>query len=204
MSENSTLDGVAFTVDDEPAQNRKKLMLLIGAGLVLALLAVKFLLLGGSGDTATPVLVGAPKARPAASAPTASPTPVAVVPASFTDAVGVDPFKPLAQEPVVAPPAPPPPPPSPSPTPVATQAPPTVVVLTAPSAGPQTITFKAFEADGSAHVTVNSVVYEVAAGQTFADRFKFNTKNAAKPACGDFLYGESTFTLCAGEQRTFG
>lgn len=199
MSENPMLDGVAFTVDDPPAQNRQKLVLLIGAALVVAVLAVKFLLLGGGDSTvASPPPVMTKKAAPAASG-TPSPSAAAVVPAAFTDNVGADPFKPLVEPP---PPSAAPAAPAPTLAPPPAQAP-TVVVVNQPTPGPQTLTFKQIEADGSAHVTVDGAVYEVAKGQDFASRFKYTGPGTADPSCAGFVYGESSFTLCAGDSRTF-
>ena len=49
-----------------------------------------------------------------------------------------------------------------------------------------------------ARVQVGSTVYTVAAGQTFATSYKVVSPRPAP--CGQFLYGDSPFSLCEGEQ----
>jgi len=48
-----------------------------------------------------------------------------------------------------------------------------------------------------AHVRVGSTVYDVGVGDTFAVSYK--VLSLTKP-CGQFLFGDSSFQLCAGEE----
>ena len=50
-----------------------------------------------------------------------------------------------------------------------------------------------------ASVRVNDTVHEVAQGATFAGRYQAVTLSVAD-GCGQFLYGDSSFRLCEGEE----
>jgi hypothetical protein len=50
-----------------------------------------------------------------------------------------------------------------------------------------------------ANVRVNSTVYKVGVGETFADRYKVLSLDQSSE-CGRFLFGDSAFRLCRGEQ----
>ena len=59
--------------------------------------------------------------------------------------------------------------------------------------------FDVFDQGGvtMARVQVGSTVYTVAAGQTFATSYKVVSLSGT---CGQFLFGDSPFSLCEGEQ----
>jgi hypothetical protein len=65
----------------------------------------------------------------------------------------------------------------------------------------QTVAVLGIFADSSgkprAHVRVRSTVYNVGAGDTFAVSYEVVS---LKDRCGQFLFGDSTFQLCAGEE----
>jgi hypothetical protein len=68
-----------------------------------------------------------------------------------------------------------------------------------PSAGTTVALIDVFDQGGvtMARVQVGSTVYTVAAGQTFATSYKVVSISGT---CGQFLYGDSPFSLCEGEQ----
>jgi hypothetical protein len=68
-----------------------------------------------------------------------------------------------------------------------------------PSAGTTVALIDVFDQGGvtMARVQVGSIVYTVAAGQTFAVSYKVVSISGT---CGQFLYGDSPFSLCEGEQ----
>lgn len=68
-----------------------------------------------------------------------------------------------------------------------------------PSAGTTVAVIDVFDQSGTtvAVVQVGSTQYTVAAGQVFATNYKVVSINGA---CGQFLYGDSPFSLCKGEQ----
>jgi hypothetical protein len=68
-----------------------------------------------------------------------------------------------------------------------------------PSAGTTVAVIDVFDQAGTtvAVVQVGSTQYTVAAGQVFATNYKVVSINGA---CGQFLYGDSPFSLCKGEQ----
>ncbi len=68
-----------------------------------------------------------------------------------------------------------------------------------PSAGTTVALIDVFDQGGvtMARVQVGSTVYTVAAGQTFATSYKAVSISGT---CGQFLYGDSPFSLCEGEQ----
>ena len=68
-----------------------------------------------------------------------------------------------------------------------------------PSTGTAVALIDVFDQAGvvMARVQVGSTVYTVAAGQTFATSYKVVSLSGT---CGQFLYGDSPFSLCEGEQ----
>jgi hypothetical protein len=92
---------------------------------------------------------------------------------------------------------------SPSPSPTGTASPtPTGTPTTPPDAvvGGTTIRLVDVFTDGGVEkilVTVNGTGYEVAQGETFADRFRVLDITGQ---CATLLFGDSRFTLCEGEQ----
>lgn len=68
-----------------------------------------------------------------------------------------------------------------------------------PSAGTPVALIDVFEQDGQTlvRVQVGSTVYTVAAGQTFATSYKLVSVSGT---CAQFLYGDSPFSLCEGEE----
>jgi hypothetical protein len=68
-----------------------------------------------------------------------------------------------------------------------------------PSAGTTVAVIDVFDQGGvtMARVQVGSTVYTVAAGQTFATSYKVVSLSGT---CGQFLFGDSPFSLCEGEQ----
>jgi hypothetical protein len=75
----------------------------------------------------------------------------------------------------------------------------TSATTTAPSQNPAPAkTIALVEVDGTtAKVQVGGTVYTVSAGQTFATSYKLVSLSGN---CGAFLFGDSSFSLCTGEQ----
>jgi hypothetical protein len=76
---------------------------------------------------------------------------------------------------------------------------PTTTTAQNPAAGTSVVLVDVFDAGGTtqARVQVGSTVYTVAAGQTFATSYKVVSLSGT---CGQFLYGDSPFSLCEGEE----
>lgn len=95
--------------------------------------------------------------------------------------------------------------PAPTPSPTAPAPGPTTPAPTAPAPGPApapgvaVALLEVFEQDGAlrARVQVGSTVYTVGPGDTFATSFRVVSLAGT---CGQFLYGDSPFQLCEGEQ----
>jgi hypothetical protein len=83
--------------------------------------------------------------------------------------------------------------------PGATPIDPTTPASPDPSAGTTVAVVDVYDDAGTtlARVQVGSTVYTVAAGQVFATSYKVV---ALSGTCGQFLYGDSPFSLCEGEQ----
>jgi hypothetical protein len=195
-----------------PSSNRRMTIILVIGGVLVAMLAAFNLLGGGGGDdssttsdTVPPAATtpspgagegGTPAAAPATPAP-AAPT----LPNQEFDVFATrNPFEPAIQivsettpveEPTTTPPAggtapAPTEPPAGSPE---------------PSAGTTVALIDVFDQNGvtMARIQVGSTEYTVAAGQTFAVSYKVVSLSGT---CGQFLYGDSPFSLCENEQIT--
>jgi hypothetical protein len=195
-----------------PSSNRRMTIILVVGGVLVALLAA-YNLLGGGGDDSgttsdtippaatTPSTVagggGTPAAAPAAPAPAAPALPnqefdVFATRNPFEPAIQVvSETTPIEDTPAaggVTPtePAPTEPPPTGSPEPTTGT---TVALLDVFDQGGVTM----------ARIQVGSTQYTVAAGQTFAVSYKVVSLSGT---CGQFLYGDSPFSLCENEQIT--
>ncbi len=196
------------------SSNRRVLIILGVGGVLVALLAAFNLLQsggddGGSGSNGAEV---APTASQTAgndgtattTTPTPTPTTTPAAPSlpsgdSFDSFTNRNPFEPAVVVTQATTPT------SPSPdesasagTPPATSAP-TNPGSDQPAAGTTVALVEVFDQAGTttAVVQVGSQQYTVAAGQVFATSYKVV---AISGTCGQFLYGDSPFTLCQGEQ----
>lgn len=198
MSETTSLPFVSAMEAEVEVEgpDRRRLLLLIAVGVLLAALVAYFVavrLLGGGHPAAGSVK--APVHRGAAAAAVAKPK---VVPKTFTDVVGRDPFAPLVTPPAAktaststvttANPAAP----AASPAPAAV-APPTTAGLT---------TFKVLSVSGnSSTVLVDTKKYTVNTGQVFAGTYRL--LKTSDGSCGSFSHGEMRFNLCEGQTFIF-
>lgn len=182
--------------EPEGGSNRTKLFVGAGAGLVLVLLVV-FVLLpmlsGGDDSTATPLGVKRPaaaakgkskapavQAKPAAKPPT-------VIPPTYNDIVGRDPFKALWVKPAPA-----------APTGTGFNAAPSTGGA-AQVGGQRVALLDVYAKDGKtfAQTKVGDTVYTTPVGSVFATNYKVLS---ASGSCGSFLYGDEAFTLCEGQE----
>jgi hypothetical protein len=196
-----------------PAGERRRLMVLGGIlGLLLAVFAAKTFLVSDTNTTTRSTATSAskpfrtPKKRHAVSprkgaAAAATPTTAAPVnqapPDTFQVYATKNPFEPVIQveAPTTAPSGG-----------SATTAPPagattTTIPSNQPPAGQSVVLIDIYhDSNGveKAHVQVGSTVYVVAEGQTFANG-AYRVVSLDDP-CGQFLYGDSPFRLCVGEQ----
>jgi hypothetical protein len=190
-----------------PANNRRITIILIVGGVFVALLAAVNLMGGGGGggeagddSTITPAATAAGGAL--ATPPTTAPAPAPSLPNEQFDAFATrNPFEPAIQvtedidtgtEPIDS-----------GTDPGTATPPPDTAPPRASSPDPTTGTVVAlidvFDEGGitMARIQVGSTVYTVAAGQTFATSYKVVSLSGT---CGQFLYGDSPFTLCENEQ----
>jgi hypothetical protein len=161
-----------------PAADRRRLTVLLGVGaaLILVLLVVPRLLSGGGGSD----LGSAPVASTTTTTAVAAPAEPAAV---RTDTK--DPFRPL-----VAPRAP-----DPAAPPVAAKAP-------AKSSVRLVDVYVDPAGKATAKVKLDGADLAVKDGQQFAGSYRvLNLDVAAR--CGNFLFGDQPFSLCAGEQTSF-
>jgi hypothetical protein len=133
--------------------------------------------------------------------PTPEPTPV---PETFEVFTARDPFQQLAQPAVAAPPAAPTAPPAdPTAPPADPTAPPADPDAPPPDAEVGATRVRLVDVfvddDGvqKVLVTVNGTGHEVAEGEEFAGRFRVLD---ISPPCATFLFGDSRFVLCMGEE----
>lgn len=171
-----------------PAAPRRTLFVVLGLAFALVVVGAAFFLLfsGGSEEVATgPVTQGKPSAAPSGqpAPPVSAP---AVVPPTFSDNVGTDPFEPAV--------AAPPPAPADSPAPSSGASAPagTTVVLGLTQVADNLT---------SVNVTVDGVaVNGLTVGKSFASSFKvYAIFNAT---CAGFLYGDESVALCEGDTAT--
>lgn len=214
MTETPTFPFDAPTDVVEPVEesgDRRKLLLLIGAGVVIAALLGYFLvmpLLGGGSPTPTALVPPASRPRPV---PTASATP-RPIPQTFAGVIGRDPFKPLVSPPVVAAPG------SGTTTTTATgttipSAAPSTAPTTAPSTAPTTaqvtppstpgmITFKLLSITAnSATVSVDGKTYTWTVGKVYLGSFKLLSTGSVGD--GSFLYGDMPIHISTGQTYIF-
>lgn len=194
-----------------PGNNRRMTIILVVGGVLVAMLAAYNLLGGGGGDedpgTALPPPIttvdghGGAQTGPAGTPSTTAPGAPALPNAEFDVFATRNPFEPAIQ--VVDETTPTDtgdtgstgagstPPPT---TPPATGSP-------EPSAGTTVALLDVFDQGGvtMAQIQVGSTQYTVAAGQTFAVSYKVVSLSGT---CGQFLYGDSPFSLCENEQIT--
>ncbi len=217
MTETPTFpfDAPADVDQVEESGDHRKLLLLIGAGVVIAALLGYFLvmpLLGGGSPTPSALVprVSRPRPVPTASAP---PRPI---PQTFAGVIGRDPFKPLVSPPVVAAagsgttstPGTGTITPSTAPSSAPTTAPssaPTTRPTTAPATPPSTdgmITFKLLSITvNTATVSVNGKTYTWTAGKVYLGSFKLLSTGSVGD--GSFLYGDMPIHISTGQTYIF-
>lgn len=189
------------------AEPRKRLPLLVGAGVALGLvlfLVTKMMGGGGDDETVAPSAATATTPTTAAAAAPATPAPAETVEVFTTK----NPFLPLrtaatgGSAPAAA-----------SPAPAAVASPGGVVAsptggTAAPAAGaaagPQTTRVSLLDmvTEGNrlvANVRVNDTVSKVATGDTFATSFKVVSLDWPQ-RCGRFVFGDDQFRICKGEE----
>jgi hypothetical protein len=179
-------------VEEAAGSDGRRRVLMIAAPLAALLLLVAGYLLffsgGSSSDTQSFV---APKAHPRTGAVTQpgaqAPAPAAqvpAVPATFSGAVGRDPFQAL-----IVPPPPPPPP-----APVA----PTTATTTATASGTSgtMVTLAKVDSASQVEMSVAGAPYTAKVGEVFATTYKVLTINGS---CATFLNGDQQFALCQGQ-----
>ena len=189
------------------SNNRRVTIILIVGGVVVALLAAFNLMSGGGGGGGEQRVERDPadhhrgERRRRGHEPTTTAPAAPTLPNGQFDVFATrNPFEPAVQvtpdtgEPSTGPPRTPvvgPTTPSDT-TPPATGSP-------EPSAGTTVALIDVFDQGGvtMARVQVGSTVYTVAAGQTFATSYKVVSLSGT---CGQFLFGDSPFSLCEGEQ----
>lgn len=210
-----------------PADPRRRLAIIVGAGVALGLLL--FLggrvLAGGGGEelgTAAPSSPAAPAlATPAPVTPEGEAAPVE----TFEVFTTKNPFAALRTAAVAAPAAPAVVAPAAAPAPAPAAAVPAVAAPAAPTATPVSTSTAATTPTGGgqaaeptrsatrvalldvfaegdrtvANVKVNDTVSKVGAGDTFSSNFKVVSLDPAE-RCGRFLYGDDHFRLCKGEE----
>jgi hypothetical protein len=187
--------------------NKRTMVILCSILGILAVVAVFRLMGGGGGDDAG---TSAPPATSVTSTPggATATTPTTVAPGEPTVPSGEfdvfatrDPFEPVVQVGGSSSAAT-----TADTTPATTAAgggtatTPTTNAAQNPAAGTSVVLVDVFTgADGTlqATVQVGSTAYTVAAGQTFAVSYKVVSLSGT---CGQFLYGDSPFSLCKGEQ----
>ena len=217
MTETPTFpfDAPADVDQVQESGDHRKLLLLIGAGVVIAALLGYFLvmpLLGG--DSPTPSALVPPVSRPRP-VPTAS-APPRPIPQTFAGVIGRDPFKPLVSPPVVAAPGSgtttttatgttiPSAAPSTAPTTAPSSAP-TTRPTTAPATPPSTdgmITFKLLSITANtATVSVDGKTYTWTAGKVYLGSFKLLSMGSVGD--GSFLYGDMPIHISTGQTYIF-
>lgn len=218
MTETPTFpfDAPADVDQVEESGDHRKLLLLIGAGVVIAALLGYFLvmpLLGGGSPTPSALVprVSRPRPVPTASAP---PRPI---PQTFAGVIGRDPFKPLVSPPVVAAAGSgttstpgtgtitPSTAPSSAPTTAPSSAPttkPTTKPTTAPSNAPGMITFKLLSITvNTATVSVNGKSYTSTVGKVYLGSCKLLSTGSVGD--GSFLYGDMPIHISEGQTYIF-
>jgi len=187
------------------APSNRRVIVIGGVGLVLI---VAFFVWsrsqGGDGGgpvgapTTTSTVPGPPDTRPGALEPDVPDDAAPEVPGGSFEVFSTrDPFEPPID---LTPPGPPEPGPAPpGPTPPTTAPTPVPAPSPNPAPGIAVALLEVFEQDGTptARVQVGSTVYTVKAGDTFATSFRVVSLAGT---CGQFLYGDSPFQLCEGEQ----
>jgi hypothetical protein len=206
MSDTTTMPFQPGTVDDAPvapepddAPRDRRVLLILGALVGLAVLAIAayFLLFaGGSADKATNAVVAAPKsgAQPSTAASTAPGT--AALPRISARNFGTDPFKPLLSVAVA---------PSTTAATPTTSTPTTNTPTTnTPTTGATTPAVPSFRFrvvnvatdNESARVSVDGTAATVKPGEVFSEKFK--AIRFSEGTCGTFQFGDERFDLCEG------
>ncbi|MCA1822800.1 MAG: hypothetical protein LC640_00720 [Frankia sp.] len=190
--------GPAAETEVVEAPNRGRLVALLIAGFIvvaaLAFFVVKPLL---TSDTEEAFV--APRApRRATATPTPSATATPVIPPTFSDVVGRDPFKPLYVAPVIGPPPPATGPPQINPTDGGGNQ-----ASTPPSrqfiGNHRVALIRVFSRNGTryAQTKVDSTVYTPAVGSTFATNYRLLSVDGK---CASYLFGDEQFNLCEGQE----
>lgn len=185
-------------------QRDKRLMIVLGTVVVLALGFLFLKSRGSSGGSATPA--AAAPAAPSAPAPVPSPARTRGESKAAPLSEGRDPFVNLFPAP--SPPAPPAPPvdvsptPSPSPTPTPSPSPSTTPTTpfggsTATIGGKEVTLLSIFTEDGAkiVHVKVDDARYDAEEGATFDQGYRVTT---IEDPCADFTWQTDSFRLCTG------
>jgi hypothetical protein len=199
MSETTTLPfdsaSAAPAAETEQRPDRRKLLLILAAG------AVVFALLGYF--VALPFLSGGTaKVPPAADAParaaagTAVPAKPKVVPKTFNDVIGRDPFAPLVTAAAATAAA------AGGTAAAAGGTAATTPATTTPATTAGKTTFKVITVTGSkAAVSVDAKKYTVSTGHVFATTYRLLKTTGG--SCASFSYGEMRFSLCEGQTFIF-
>jgi len=194
-----------------PGGNRRVTIILIVGGVFVALLAAYSLLGsggGGSGSNNGSTSLGDPATATAGAAPSTTSTTAPAAPTlpnqSFDVFATRNPFEPAVTIDTTPAASTTPAAPTGTPTGTGTGTSTDTTPTTAspnPSAGTTVSVIDVFDQGGTtmARVQVGSTVYTVAAGQTFATSYKVVSLSGT---CGQFLYGDSPFTLCENESTT--
>lgn len=178
--------------------NRRLTIVLAAGGVAIALFAAYSLLSGGGGGGSDPALApsaqqtadsghGGTQETPSTTAPGAPSLPNG----QFDVFATRNPFEPaISIEPA---------PDSGATTPTEGTTTPTAAPSQEPATGTTVAVVDVFDQAGTtvAVVQVGSTQYTVAAGQVFATSYKVV---ALSGTCGQFMYGDSPFSLCEGEQ----
>jgi hypothetical protein len=185
----SPLDPVPDEPEAEGPQNRRRMLLFVGAGVVVAALVGYFvvfpLLQSPAKPVASTLTVAKPPVASSSPVPTAKPT---VVPKSFTDVMGRDPFIPLVLPGGTGGGA----------TPANPSATPSTGASPAPSTAAGKTTFTLISVTGSkSTVSVDAKKYTMSVGQVFAKSYRL--LKTVSGACASFSYGAMRFSLCEGQ-----
>lgn len=183
----------ADEVEEAAGSPGRRRVLMIAAPLAALLLLVAGYLLffsGGSSNDTQSFVAPKPKPRTGAAAQPGAQAPaqaqqVPAVPATFSGAVGRDPFKALI--------VPPPPPPPPAPVAPTTT---TTATTTTPGAPGTTVTLAKVDSPSQVEMSVAGAPYTAKVGEVFATTYKVLTINGS---CATFLNGDQQFALCQGQ-----
>ncbi len=203
----SEISGLPFdTAPDEhepqdAAPDRRKLLLFIAAGAVVAALIGYFValpLLSGAKPVTSTVVVTKPPSGGGSGLPSVAPVKPPTRVKTFANVIGRDPFDPLVTAAVAPAPANPP---APSGAPTQPTTTPTTTP-TSPTTPAGKTAFTVLNVTGAkATVTVNTKKYTMSTGQVFATHYRL--LRITSGSCASFSRGEMRFSLCEGQTFIF-